>query len=73
MAAHNDQQNEKVATWFLLGIGLLLIGIALFLDPIGSSPRTGLFDLGIVGTKWLLGIFGLIFFVPGIIGLLKKR
>lgn len=55
----------------LLGIGALLLFIALFLDPIGSDPDTGVFDLGTRGTKWLLGIFGACFVAAGL-GAMRK-
>lgn len=51
-------QQEKISSWSLVVIGLLLISTAVFFDPIGSSPESGVVDLGIVGTKWLLGILG---------------
>lgn len=57
----------------LLGIGILLLTIAVFFDPIGSSPDTGVLDLGVSGTKWLLGVFGASFIAAGIGALVKAR
>jgi hypothetical protein len=67
-----DQQ-EIIATWGLLGIGAMLLIVAFFFDPIGESPRTGVFDLGVNGTKWLLGIMGGLFFLGGIGSFFKKK
>jgi hypothetical protein len=52
------KQQETIAMWGLFGIGLLLLVIAIFLDPLGSSPDSGLFDLGPSGTRWLMGALG---------------
>ena len=52
------KQQETIAMWGLFGIGLLLLVIAIFLDPIGSSPDSGVVDLGPAGTKLLLGGVG---------------
>lgn len=50
---------QKAATrWGALGVGALLITIAVFTDPMGASPDTGVIDLGSMGTRWLLGILG---------------
>jgi vacuolar-type H+-ATPase subunit I/STV1 len=56
-----------------LGIGVLLLCIALFLDPIGNAPDTGVFDLGTRGTKWLLGILGAGFVAAGVGALCKAK
>jgi hypothetical protein len=52
------KQQESIARWGLLGIGLLLLFLAIFGDPIGSSPDSGVVDLGPTGTRWLLGGLG---------------
>jgi uncharacterized membrane protein HdeD (DUF308 family) len=57
----------------LLGIGALLLALAAFVDPMGSSPDTGVIDLGSRGTKWLLGAFGVLFIAAGIRALVKPR
>lgn len=57
----------------LLGIGILLLTIAVFFDPIGSSPDTGVLDLGSRGTKWLLGAFGVSFIASGIGAIVNAR
>ena len=49
----------------LFGIGLLFLVIAIFLDPIGTSPDSGAVDLGQSATKWLLGGFGAVFLLGG--------
>jgi hypothetical protein len=66
-------QHERVATWGLLGIGLLLLGIAIFLDPIGVAPDSGLFDLGSTGTRWLLGSLGCAFILRGVWTVIQKK
>jgi len=57
----------------LFGTGGLLILVALFLDPIGSSPDSGIIDLGPTGTRKLLLVFGLIFVVSGFGALIKSK
>ena len=61
-----NNQPETNAMWGLLGIGLLLIGIAIFTDPIGPSPDTGIVDLGVSGTRWLLGFLGCALVLGGV-------
>ena len=51
--------------WGLFGIGLLLIFIAILADPFGPSPDSGIIDLGVSGTRWLLGILGGAFVLGG--------
>ncbi|MBX7228728.1 MAG: hypothetical protein K1X48_03860 [Burkholderiaceae bacterium] len=60
-----SQQQEKITIVSLLGIGLLLLFIAIFLDPIGSFPDSGMFDLGKNGTRWLLASLGAVLLVGG--------
>jgi len=62
----SSRQQEHIAMLGLFGIGILLLVIAIFFDPIGSFPDTGLFDLGTTGTKWLLGALGAFFLVGGL-------
>ena len=64
-------EQEKIARWALLGIGVLILFIAIFTDPVGDSPTWGI-AIGVPATKMLLGIFGLFFLVAGIIGFIKK-
>jgi hypothetical protein len=59
------RRQEAIARWGLFGVGLLLLVIAVFLDPIGSSPDSGVVDLGPTGTRWLLGGLGGAFWVGG--------
>lgn len=68
-----NRQQDAVATLSLIGIGLLLLSIALFFDPVGKSPDTGVFDLGTVGSKWLLGSLGGLFVLSGAWSFLKYR
>ena len=72
MSAPTKQQ-ELVAAWGLLGVGLLLLFIALFLDPIGSSPDSGVLDLGPRGTRWLLGVLGGAMLLGGAWGQFKQK
>lgn len=72
MTAPTNQQ-EAIATWSLIAIGLMLLVIAIFLDPVGSSPDSGIVDLGSVGTRWLLGGLGGVFVLGGAWGFFKKR
>jgi hypothetical protein len=67
------QYQERIAKWCLLGIGSLLLLIAIFFDPIGSSPDSGVINLGTTGTKWLLGIFGSASILASAWGFLKKK
>jgi predicted phage tail protein len=59
-------QQETIAMWGLFGIGLLLIVIAIFTNPVGPSPDSGIVDLGVSGTRWLLGSLGGAFVLGGI-------
>lgn len=52
------KQQAAVAKWGVLGIGGLLLIIAIFTDPVGSSPDSGILALGPTGTRWLLGCLG---------------
>ena len=65
MTTPNNQQ-ETIAMWGLFGIGLLLIFTAMFTDPIGPSPDSGVIDLGVLGTRWLLGFLGGAFVLGGV-------
>jgi hypothetical protein len=64
---------ESIARWGLSGIGGLLLVIAIFLDPTGASPDSGLVDLGPAGTRWLLGGLGAALFLGSAWGHLKSR
>ncbi len=66
-------QTETIASWCIFLIGALLLFIAIFFDPIGSSPDTGIIDLGTVNTKWLLGGIGSVCLLIGIVALFKNR
>ena len=57
----------------LFVIGLLLIVIAIFTDPIGSSPDSGIVDLGVTGTRWLLGFLGGAFVFGGVWTYFKRK
>ncbi|MEO8671161.1 MAG: hypothetical protein ABI411_07580 [Tahibacter sp.] len=57
----------------LLGIGGLLLVLAAMIDPIGSSPDTGVLDLGSGGTRWLLGVCGALFAAAGVVSFLKAK
>ncbi|MEO6688147.1 MAG: hypothetical protein ABIN56_03465 [Dokdonella sp.] len=48
-------KHESITLWGLLGIGVLLLVVAIFLDPFGPSPDSGLVDLSPTGTRWILG------------------
>jgi hypothetical protein len=67
------KRSKYVAVIGLLGIGVLLLVIAAFVDPIGSNPDTGALDLGSRGAKWLLGAFGVFFLAAGIGALAKAK
>jgi len=68
-----NRRQDAVATSGLIAIGLLLVVIASFFDPVGESPDTGVFDLGTVGSKWLLGLLGIAFLLSGMWSFLKNR
>jgi hypothetical protein len=59
--------------WGVMGIGVLLILVVQFSNPLGDSPDSGLVDLGPTGTKRLLEGFGLCFVLAGLWLLLRKR
>jgi hypothetical protein len=65
--------HEAKAMWGLLAIGLLCLVIAIFQDPLGSTPDSGEIDLGPTGTRWLLGAFGSAFLIAGAWVHFKKR
>lgn len=69
---HQANQREMIAAWSLIAIGVLLLAIAIFFDPIGPSPDSGIVDLGAIGTKWLVGCLGGVFVAGGGWGLLRK-
>jgi hypothetical protein len=72
MKSRMDKQ-KYVEMLGLFGMGILLIFIALFVDPMGSSPDTGLIDLGSAGAKRLFLILGLGFVGCGLGVLIKAR
>jgi len=51
-------QQEMVAKFGLFALGLVLLLVALVFDPVGTSPDSGVIDLGPSGTRWLLGGLG---------------
>lgn len=69
----STKTQKKIEVLGLIGIGFMLLTIALFFDPIGQSPESGVLDLGSMGSKWLLGTFGLIFLVGGVWSLIKAK
>ena len=69
----SSNQKEVIASWCIFLIGALLIFIAIFLDPIGSSPESGIIDLATVGTKRLLGSMGSVCVLIGIVAFIKNR
>lgn len=64
---------KRVEILSLFGMGVLFLAIAVLSDPIGSNPDTGMFDLGSIGTKRLLGAFGIFFIFSGIFTLVKTK
>jgi predicted phage tail protein len=68
-----ERPNESLGICCLFGLAGLLLCIAIFMDPIGSSPDTGMIDLGSSGTKWLLGGLGAAFALGGVWSLLKNK
>jgi len=69
----SSNQKEVIASWCIFLIGALLIFIAIFLDPIGPSPESGIIDLATVGTKRLLGSIGSVCMLIGIVAFIKNR
>ena len=51
-------QEHVVAKFGLLAVGLVLLLVALVFDPVGTSPDSGVIDLGPSATRWLLGGLG---------------
>ncbi|MFO1436219.1 MAG: hypothetical protein U1F34_07705 [Gammaproteobacteria bacterium] len=72
MNAPNKHQ-DSAATLGLIGIGSLLLIIAIFTDPIGPSPDSGIIDLGQNGTRWLLGVLGGILLLAGAWTVSKRK
>jgi hypothetical protein len=52
------RQQQTITLWGSFGIGALLLVIAIYFDPVGTSPDSGVIDLGRSGTKWLIGGLG---------------
>ncbi|MDY0330572.1 MAG: hypothetical protein RBR52_08770 [Thiomonas sp.] len=67
----SGQEQENIARWASLGIGVLMLFFAIFTDPVGDSPTWGI-AIGVPAAKMLLGIFGLFFLVAGLVGFIKK-
>jgi hypothetical protein len=59
------RRRDRLARAGLLGIGVLLLGLAWCTDPLGASPDSGLVDLGPTGTRWLLAGLGGCFLLGG--------
>jgi hypothetical protein len=68
-----SQKENTVSGLGAIGVGLEILVIGLFFDPIGSSPDTGAINLGVTGTKLLLDAFGIFFLLVGIWGIIKSR
>lgn len=66
MPTPTDPQ-EKFARIGLFGISTLLIAIGLLFEPVGESPDSGWFELGSLGTRWLIGGMGVGLLVVGTI------
>jgi len=49
---------ERYARWGLFFVAGLLLVIAIFFDPVGPSPESGLLEPGPLGTRLLLGGLG---------------
>lgn len=56
----------------LFCMGLLLLGLALFFDPIGSDPDSGLIELTKAQAQWLLGGFGALFIAASVVLFIKQ-
>jgi hypothetical protein len=69
----STKNQKKIEALGLIGVGFILLAIALFFDPIGQSPDSGVLDLGSTGSKWLLGTFGVIFVAGGVWSLIKAK
>lgn len=67
-----QEKTHRIAQRGLLAIGTLLLGIALFADPIGPSPDSGVLDLGSTGTRYLLGVLGGVFLAGDIAGFFRR-
>jgi hypothetical protein len=72
MTTPNNQQ-RSVAKWSLSAVGGFLLIIAIFTDPVGSSPDSGIIDLGPTGTSWLLGSVGALMVAAGAWTALRER
>jgi hypothetical protein len=56
-----------------VGVGLVVLVVGVWFDPIGSDPESGLVQLGVTGTKWLLGAFGGFFLLVGLWAFLRRK
>ena len=68
-----EKPNESLGICCVFGLAGLLLFIAIFMDPIGSSPDTGMIDLGSSGSKWLLGGMGAAFALGGVWSLMRNK
>lgn len=66
-AAPPPPASTAPARWVAVGLGVFFLGIAITVDPIGSSPDSGLLDLGHNGTRGLIGLFGGVLLVGALV------
>ncbi|HND00326.1 MAG TPA: hypothetical protein PKW90_29640, partial [Myxococcota bacterium] len=55
------------SSWIVLALGAFFLVLAVVVDPIGASPDSGLLDLGRTGTRGLIGLFGGVLLVGGLV------
>ncbi len=58
-------RTERAAAFGLLGLGALMLAMALTLDPVGHDPDSGVIHLSPVQARQGLGAFGLAFLAAG--------
>ena len=69
----SDRHAKRAEMIGLVSVGLLMLGLALFFDPIGDDPETGVIELSKTQAKWLLGTFGASFIFGAIVVHFRSR
>ena len=52
--------------WFAIALGIFVILLVQYIDPVGSNPDTGLFHLGASGTRKPIEFMGVFFIAIGL-------
>jgi len=60
------QNNPPRDGWFAIALGIFIILLVQYIDPVGSNPDTGWFQLGSSGTRKLIEFMGVFFIAVGL-------